>query len=97
MNPLTVVAEIVAKPGREQELRRRLLALVEPTRKEEGCLQYDLHADNASPGRFLFYENWTSEELLERHLASPHLEDFTAVAGDLLGEPLRILRMTRIA
>lgn len=96
MTPLTVVAEIVAKPGREEELRRRLLALIEPTRKEEGCLQYDLHADNDAPGRFLFYENWTSEELLERHLAAPHLEEFKAVAGELLAEPLRILRMTRI-
>jgi len=40
---LTVVAEMVAKPGKEDELKRRLFALMEPTRKEDGCVQYDLH------------------------------------------------------
>jgi len=97
MTYLTVVAEMLAKPGKEEELRRQLLALMEPTRKEEGCVQYDLHVDTGAPGRFLFYENWTSRERLERHLASPHLAAFRAVAGDLLAEPMRIVTCTRIA
>lgn len=94
---LTVVAEIVAKPGKEDEVRKHLLGFVEPTRKEEGCVQYDLHVCNDEPGRFLFYEHWTSGEMLDKHSASKHIQAFRAIAGDLLAQPTRILRATRIA
>ena len=57
---LTVVAELQAKPGKEEDLRRAVLALIEPTRQEDGCVQYDLHVHTSDPGRFVFYENWTS-------------------------------------
>ncbi|MCP6769203.1 antibiotic biosynthesis monooxygenase, partial [Klebsiella pneumoniae] len=70
---LTVVAQIQAKPGKEEDVRRLLLTLIEPTRKEEGCVQYDLHVHTSDPSRFVFYENWTSRDHLDRHLASPHL------------------------
>jgi quinol monooxygenase YgiN len=94
---LTVVAEMLAKPGREEALRAQILALVDPTRREEGCVQYDVHQSTDEPGRFVFYENWTSREMLDRHLASPHLKAFLAVAGDLLAEPPRVETYTRIA
>jgi len=94
---LTVVAEMVAKPGKENELQRHLLALIEPTRQEGGCVQYDLHQHTSEAGRFVFYENWQSCELLERHLQSPHLLVFGAVEGELLAEPARVLTYTRIA
>lgn len=94
---LTVVAEMLARPGKEDELRAQLLALVAPTRKEEGCVQYDLHVSTAEPGRFVFYENWTSGETLERHLKSPHFRAFQEVADGLLAEPPRVLTVTRIA
>lgn len=41
--PLTIVANIHAKAGREELVRAELEKLVVPTRKEAGCLQYDLH------------------------------------------------------
>ncbi len=93
---LTVFAEIVAKPGKENALRVALLALIEPTRKEAGFLQYDLHADNDKPGHFLFYENWVSKAHLDAHLASPHLKAFLARQDELLAEPLRVVLATRI-
>jgi quinol monooxygenase YgiN len=96
-NLLTVVAELLAKPGKEDELRRELLAVVEPTRKEEGCVEYYIHVATDEPGRFIFYENWASREALDRHMATPHLARLLAIAGDLLSEPPRIVTYTRIA
>jgi quinol monooxygenase YgiN len=95
--PLTVVAEMRAKPGRESDLRNILLSLIEPTRKEEGCIQYDLHVDTDDPGRFVFYENWTSRERLSVHLNSPPLRAFVAASADLLAEPMRVATYSRIA
>jgi quinol monooxygenase YgiN len=94
---LTVVAEIVAKPGKEQELRQQLLSMVEPTRQEEGCIQYDLHESDEHPGRFVFFENWTGADALERHFATPHLQGFIARMDELLAEPLKVGKYARIA
>lgn len=93
---LTVVAEMLAKPGKEDELKRELLALIEPTRKEEGCVQYDLHVGTDDPRRFVFFENWTSREHLQRHSVSAHLKAFGEKKKDLLAEPPRVLTYTRI-
>ena len=97
MRTLTVVAEMSAKPGREADLCQELLKLIEPTRAEEGCVQYDLHEGSEEPGRFVFYENWRSKDDLERHLQTPHLTGFGARAAELLSEPARILTYYRIA
>jgi quinol monooxygenase YgiN len=94
---LTVVAELIAKPGREADLKTELLAMVEATRPEDGCIQYDLHVSTEQPGSFVFYENWASREALDRHAASPHLQTFGAKAHDLLSQPARILTYTRIS
>jgi len=97
MPNVTVAAELVAKPGKEEELKRAALALIEPTRREEGCVQYDLHQSDTDPARFFFFENWRSKEILDRHLSSPHLRSFAAAAQDLLAEPMRVMTYVRIA
>jgi quinol monooxygenase YgiN len=94
---LTVVAEMKAKAGREEDLRKALLALIEPTRREDGCVQYDLHVHTDDPGRFVFYENWASEAHLDRHAASAHLTAFLDASERLLEAPMRVETYTRIA
>ena len=93
---LTVVAEIVAKPGKEDEVRRHLLGFIEPTRKEEGCVQYDLHVSTENPGHFIFFENWTSREMLDKHSQSAHIQAFRPLKEELLAHPTRIITATRI-
>jgi quinol monooxygenase YgiN len=94
---LTVVAELRAKTGKEDDLRRALLALIDQTRAEEGCVQYDLHVHTGEPGRFVFYENWVSREHLDQHLASEHLMRFRKLADELLSEAPRIETYSRVA
>ena len=71
---MTVVATFQARLGKETELRTALLGLLAPTRKETGCLNYDLHQAPDDPARFLFHENWTSKAALDAHMQSPHLK-----------------------
>lgn len=96
---LTVIARMHAKPGKEQELRDALTALIEPTTKEKGCINYDLHQGTEDPGWFFFYENWESADDLDAHLAAPHLVEFAARLDELIDEsgPLVIERVRRIA
>lgn len=76
MAQLTVVAKIQAKLGSEAVLHQELLHLIQPTLLEEGCLNYDLHRSIEDSTLFLFYENWESQALWEKHMASEHISGF---------------------
>ncbi len=89
-NKVTVLALFKAKPGLEEEVKGELMALQGPTRSEEGCINYDLHQSQEDPSRFMFYENWVSQEDLDKHLQMPYLKAFREKAGDLLAEPASI-------
>jgi quinol monooxygenase YgiN len=95
---LTVIAHMRAAPGKRDELRAALEALVEPTSKEQGCVNYDLHQGIEDPDRFFFYENWESDADLDAHLDAPHLRDFAARIPELLDDDgLSVNRVRRIA
>ena len=47
--PFTAIATLIAKAGQQDALEQHLRALLEPTRAEAGCGQYDLHQDLANP------------------------------------------------
>ena len=87
---LSVFALVKAKPGLEETVKQELLALVAPTLKEEGCINYDLHQSLDNTAWFRFYENWTSKELLDKHLDSPHVNRFKARINQILVEPPEI-------
>ena len=74
MKPLTIVAAFHGRPGKEAALRAALLALVEPTLKEPGCLGYTYHVDPKDAARFLSYETWASQADFEAHMKSPHVQ-----------------------
>ena len=47
-----------------------------PTLVEEGRINYDLYRSTEDRGTFMFYENWASRPLWERHMQSPHPKTF---------------------
>jgi quinol monooxygenase YgiN len=96
-NLLTVVATLYAKPGKEDALKQALLGLVEPTRAEGPCVQYDLHESIETPGVFVFYENWESKEALDLHLAMPYLQALAARGDELFAQAPDIRLYRRIA
>ena len=88
MKTITVIATFQARPGKEAELKRALIGLVTPTRKEAGCLNYDLHVLTDDPAKFLFHENWTSQAHLDAHLQSEHIRALLPRVDELcVGRP----------
>jgi quinol monooxygenase YgiN len=85
---ISLAVIIEAQEGKEDELRKALIALIEPTRKEKGCINFVLHTDPANKGRFMFYENWENKELWNAHLNSPHITAFGNAAGNLVANTL---------
>jgi quinol monooxygenase YgiN len=95
--PVTVVAYVRAKPGQEAALKQALLTLPEPSRRDLGCVSYDVHQSQSDPARFVFYENWRSKDLLDAHLGQPHVRAVLSKAEVLLAEPPEITLWTRLS
>ena len=95
--PVVVFAQIQAKPGHESVLREELMGMVEATRAEEGCLQYDLHQSTEDPRLFLFYEVWATESHLLGHLETPHITRIMERAPVILDGLPVLTRCAKIA
>ncbi|MEH2419741.1 MAG: putative quinol monooxygenase [Nostoc sp.] len=71
---IRVVAHFIASPNKVEELKAVLLELIEPTRQEVGAIKYELLQNQSDPTDFTFIEEWTSDQTLNTHLDSPHLQ-----------------------
>ena len=65
---ISVIAQIRAKSGSEDEVRSALKKLPESSRKEPGCLAYNVLEDVHYTGSFFTHEEWESETALDAHL-----------------------------
>ncbi len=90
-----VVARIVAIPEKVEQLKLVLFGLIDPSRQESGCIQYELLQNHEDPTDFVFVEEWESEALLNAHLESPHINEADAkLEGLLAAEPdIRLYRL----
>ena len=79
---LTVILR--AREGQELLLEAELRALVAPTRREEGCITYDLHRAAEMPSAFLLHEIWASREHHRQHTKTPHFLRWDARKDALL-------------
>jgi quinol monooxygenase YgiN len=95
MAKLTVMAKIVAKQEAVEEVKCELLKIIEPTRNEQGCIDYYLHQDNENPALFMFYENWSSEEELNKHMQTAHFQALVAAVGSIT-EEITLNKLTRL-
>ncbi len=96
MTQVSIKAIIKAKPGKEDIVKRELMSLLDLTRAEKGCLNYDLHQCDADGTEFLFYENWEDQECFDRHLQATHVTTFLSKADELLAEPLKVVQYKKL-
>jgi len=95
-NQLTIVARIEANADNIDLVKAELLKLIEPTRLEDGCIQYDLHQDNTNPAVFMFFENWESRELWQNHMNNDHLKAYMQATESTVAS-FTLNEMTNIA
>ena len=88
MKTVTVVTKLKAKEGKEEALKQTLLLLVENSRKEEGCINYDLHVSDHDNGYFMIYSKWESTHTLSKHMSTPFFRDTLTIIEGIITEPL---------
>ena len=77
---------VILRPRESQELflEAELRALIGPTRKEEGCLRYDLYRSAEGPAAYLLYEIWESRAHHTAHTKTDHFTRWNARKDSLL-------------
>jgi quinol monooxygenase YgiN len=92
---IDVVAHIQARTGQEAAVRSVLEGFIAPTRKEDGCLRYDLFVDADDPTKFTFIEEWASREALDVHGQSAHIQAGRARMPELVAGPNWVQVLTK--
>ena len=90
-------ARFQAKSEKLEELRSRLLEMVNLTLKEEGCLFYNLHVDRSDPSIFYFLEGWKNESALAFHDQTPYVQAIIKDAPNLTVDGIKVNFMSRIS
>jgi len=90
--PITVVLEYQAQPGKQEVARRELAAIVATVvAQESACLGITMLEDPADPTRFLLYERWSDKAVfLGPHMNTPHLLAFVGRAKEFVSWPPQI-------
>src|ERR1700722_13005145 len=85
---VVVVATIIPKPERRDEVRSALIHAIGRTHVEdEGCLLYALHE---SEGGFCMIERWSSADALGVHGTGPAITELGPTLADALASPADI-------
>ena len=84
---IRVIARIVSKPDKVEDTRALMTGLAGDTRREAGCVRYEVMQNRANPTEFTTFEEWKDEAAIGAHMASPHIAAAFAKAPALLAEP----------
>lgn len=78
-----IVAILVARPGRTDELRALLSGMVTPSRAEPGNLRWDIWQVQSEHDRFVLDELYADSAAMAAHRETAHFKDYAGRIGDL--------------
>ncbi|MCT4596095.1 MAG: antibiotic biosynthesis monooxygenase [Anaeromicrobium sp.] len=80
---ITIVAKGVVKEENINKFKEYAQTLVEETRKEKGCISYNLYEDINDPKIITFIEEWEDQEAIDAHVKASHFVEIVPKLRDL--------------
>lgn len=77
---IKIVAHFFIKPDFVNKTDALFSEIVEKSRKENGCISYELFSVDNEIGHFVFIETWKDKTALDSHNKSEH---FTRIIAEL--------------
>ena len=77
-----VIATMTLKPGTRDKVLAAAKPCIEATRKEAGCIFYDLNVSQTDPNLLTFVERWESKDHLGAHAKTDHIKAWRAASGE---------------
>lgn len=79
---ITIVAQNVFKDNSLEIVMPMLEELIEESRKEDGCIKYDLYQDTKNPSMLTFIEEWRDLEAIDAHNQTDHFTRIVPLLGN---------------
>lgn len=87
-----VSATFRIRPGTIEPFVEAAYAVIDASRRQGGCVLYDLHASVTDPDRLVCIEQWDSQQSFETNLASAHVRRFEqAIAPFVISSRVEII------
>jgi quinol monooxygenase YgiN len=96
MSKIAVIAKIVAKPGKRDEVAKVMGSLVDPVGDEAGTEIYAMHEDLGNPDVLWFYELYTDGDALSVHGTSEALASSFGKISDSVAEKPEIILLNPV-
>ena len=85
-----VIATASVKQDKREDFKQGAAPCIAATRKEEGCLLYDLHESITDATRFVFVEQWTTRDALGAHGRAEHMREWRKIVKECVSAPTKI-------
>jgi len=80
-DPVLVIARARVLPAERDRFLAAARDCIAATRREQGCLGYDICESLTDSGHFVSVESWEKRADVDRHMQQAHLQAFLAIAG----------------
>lgn len=77
-----VIATMTIKPGTRDKVLAAAQPCIEATRKEAGCIFYDLNTSATDANLLTFVERWESRDHLSAHAKTDHIKAWRAASSE---------------
>lgn len=81
--PFALVVTIKAKAGKAKDVEAAFAPCIAATKKEAGCLAYELNRDPDDPTGYVMYEKFKSVAAIKDHLEQEHTKKLLSALGSL--------------
>ncbi|OGT30550.1 MAG: hypothetical protein A3E87_03025 [Gammaproteobacteria bacterium RIFCSPHIGHO2_12_FULL_35_23] len=72
----TVMIAGMAQRGMEDYVERYLKQMMEHSRRDPGCLFYNIHRSITEPREFMLYSVWENKAVFDQHNQKPEMIEF---------------------
>lgn len=87
---IVLFARLKVKKGFENQAKSAASAIIEQSRAEAGCVNYDFHQAIEDETVFLWHETWANQSALDAHFEMPYFAELGAQLKDVTEEPLQL-------
>ncbi|MCA1952526.1 MAG: antibiotic biosynthesis monooxygenase [Hyphomicrobiales bacterium] len=85
--PVIVIARVRIRPEARTIFLDALRICIAETRREAGCIRYDMHESVTDPDHFVFVEEWRDRAAIDAHMIAAHFRTTMSIAAPCLAEP----------
>ena len=93
MSKIVVLASFYPKNEKNNEVKETILAMVDPTRSEEGNEIYNFYEEKNNEGKiisFHLFEVYENSAALDFHRNTPYYKNYRSKVVDLLDRPIEV-------